>query len=57
VSQPVATRKACASQTAMALEQEYLERIARASAFAVTDDRLEVSLSDGSGMAFRAEGR
>ncbi|MGH6904571.1 MAG: META domain-containing protein [Geminicoccaceae bacterium] len=57
VSQPVATRKPCASQTAMALEQEYLERIARASAFAVTDDRLEVSLSDGSGMAFRAEGR
>ena len=41
----------------MALEQEYLERIARASAFAVTDDRLELSLSDGSGMAFRAEGR
>ncbi|MGH6896964.1 MAG: META domain-containing protein [Geminicoccaceae bacterium] len=56
VSQPVSTRKACASQTAMALEQEYLERIARASAFVVTDDRLELSLSDGSGMAFRAEG-
>jgi heat shock protein HslJ len=57
VSQPVATRRACASQTAMALEQEYLERIARAGAFVVTDDRLELSLSDGSGMAFRAEGR
>jgi hypothetical protein len=41
----------------MALEQEYLERIARAGAFVVTDDRLEMSLSDGSGMAFRAEGR
>lgn len=53
VSQPAATRKACAAPV-MALEQEYLERIARASAFAVTGDRLELSLSDGSGMAFRA---
>jgi heat shock protein HslJ len=57
VSQPISTRKACASQTAMALEQEYLERIAKATAFVVTDDRLEVSMSDGSGMAFRAESR
>ena len=38
----------------MTLEQEYLERIARASAFAVSGDRLDVSLADGSGMAFRA---
>ena len=38
----------------MALEQEYLERLARTSAFAVTGDRLELSLADGSGMAFRA---
>ena len=53
VSQPVSTRKACPSETLMALEREYLERIARASAFVVTDDRLELSLSDGSGMAFR----
>jgi heat shock protein HslJ len=57
VSQPISTRKACASQTAMALEQEYLDRIAKATAFVVTDDRLEVSMSDGSGMAFRAESR
>jgi hypothetical protein len=41
----------------MALEREYLERIARATAFEVTDDRLELSLSDGSGMAFRQAGR
>jgi hypothetical protein len=40
----------------MELEQEFLERIARASDFVVTDDRLELSLSDGSGMAFRAAG-
>ena len=38
----------------MELEQEYLERIARASAFAVTAERLDVSLADGSGIAFRA---
>lgn len=57
VAQPVSTRKACPSETVMALEREYLERIARASAFAVTDDRLELSLSDGSGMAFRTAGR
>lgn len=56
VSPPVSTRKACASEAAMALEREFLERIARASAFAVTDDRLELSLSDGSGMTFRAAG-
>ena len=41
----------------MALEQEYLQRIANASAFTVTDDRLQLSLSDGSGMAFHAEKR
>jgi heat shock protein HslJ len=57
ISQPISTRKACASETAMALEQEYLERIAKADAFVVTDDRLELSMSDGSGMAFRAESR
>jgi heat shock protein HslJ len=57
VSPPASTRKACASQTAMALEQEYLERIASASTFTVTGDRLDLSLSDGSGMEFRAEGR
>jgi heat shock protein HslJ len=57
VSPPASTRKACASQTAMALEQEYLRRIATASAFTVADDRLELSLTDGSGMAFQAEGR
>jgi heat shock protein HslJ len=57
VSQPAATRKACPSQTVMKLEQEYLERIAKASAFTVTDDRLDLSLSDGSGMAFQSEKR
>ena len=57
VSPPASTRRACASETAMALEQEYLERIATASAFTVTDQRLELSLSDGSGMEFRAERR
>jgi heat shock protein HslJ len=53
VSEPAATRMAC-PEPAMALEQEYLERIARTSAFADTGDRLELSLSDGSGMVFRA---
>lgn len=57
VAQPVSTRKACPSETVMALEREYLERLAMASAFVVTDERLELSLSDGSGMAFRAAGR
>jgi hypothetical protein len=38
----------------MDLEQEYLMRIAKASAFAVTPGRLELSLSDGSGMEFRS---
>jgi heat shock protein HslJ len=57
VSPPAATRRACPSETVMALEQEYLERIARASAFTVTRDRLQLSLSDGSGMAFHAERR
>jgi heat shock protein HslJ len=54
IAPPVSTRKACLSETVMALEREYLERIARASAFVVTDDRLELSLADGSGMAFKA---
>ena len=53
VSAPAATRKACPAQV-MALEQEFLERIARTSTFAVSGDRLDLSLSDGSGMAFRA---
>jgi heat shock protein HslJ len=57
VSPPASAGKACASQSAMELEQEYLERIASTNAFAVTDDRLELSLSDGSGMEFRAERR
>jgi len=56
VSEPVSTRMACPAP-AMELEQEYLERIARTSAFAVAGDRLELSLGDGSGMAFRAEPR
>jgi len=54
VSAPGSTRKACAPATVMDLEQEYLTRIAKASAFAVTPGRLEVSLSDGSGMEFRS---
>ena len=41
----------------MELEREYLERIAQATGFAVTGDRLELSLADGSGMAFRAARR
>jgi heat shock protein HslJ len=57
IAPPVSTRKACPSETIMALEREYLERIARASAFVVTDDRLELSMADGSGMAFRTAGR
>jgi META domain/Domain of unknown function (DUF4377) len=57
VSQPVSTRKACPGGTIMALEQEYLKRIAKATAFVVTEDRLELSLSDGSGMEFRAAAR
>jgi heat shock protein HslJ len=57
VSPPAATRKACPSKAVMELEQEYLERIATASAFTVTGDRLQLSLSDGSGMAFQAEKR
>jgi heat shock protein HslJ len=54
VSAPGATRKACTTETAMELEQEYLTRIAKASAFVVTPGRLELSLSDGSGMEFRS---
>jgi heat shock protein HslJ len=54
IAPPVSTRKACPSETVMALEREYLERIARARAFVVTDDRLELSLADSSGMAFKA---
>ncbi|HLT01191.1 MAG TPA: META domain-containing protein [Geminicoccaceae bacterium] len=57
IAPPASTRKACPSDLAMALEAEYLERIARADAFVVSDDRLELSLSDGSGMAFRKAGR
>lgn len=57
IGQPVSTRKACPSETVMALEREYLERIARASTFVVRHDGLELSLSDGSGMAFRKAGR
>jgi heat shock protein HslJ len=56
VSQPASTRKACPSQTATELEQEYLERLTKATAFVVSNDRLELSLSDGSGMEFRAAG-
>jgi heat shock protein HslJ len=56
VSAPGATRKACNPPAVMDLEQEYLLRIAKASAFAVTPDRLELSLSDGSGMEFRSAG-
>jgi heat shock protein HslJ len=53
VSAPGSTRKACAP-TVMELEQEYLTLIAKASAFVVTPGRLELSLSDGSGMEFRS---
>jgi heat shock protein HslJ len=55
VSQPASTRKACRAQAAAELEQEYLQRIATTTAFAVTGDRLNLSLSDGSGMAFQAK--
>jgi heat shock protein HslJ len=54
VSQPASTRMACPSQSATELELEYLQRIAQASAFAITGQRLDLSLSDGSGMAFQA---
>ena len=54
VSPPSATRKACPAPKVMDLEQEYLLRIAKAAAFAVTPGKLEVSLSDGSGMEFRS---
>jgi heat shock protein HslJ len=54
ISQPAATRMACRSQTAANLEQEYLQRITTATTFAITGDRLNLSLADGSGMAFRA---
>ena len=57
VSQPISTRKACPGGMVMELEREYLERLPKATAFAVTADRLELSLADGSGMAFRAAGR
>jgi heat shock protein HslJ len=55
VSPPAATRKACPSPTVMALEQEYLERVAQTTAFELSADRLELSLADGSGVEFRAE--
>jgi heat shock protein HslJ len=54
VSAPAWTRRACPSQTAVELEQEYLTRIVKAAAFVVTPGRLELSLSDGSGMEFRS---
>lgn len=57
ISPPASTRKACPSELAMALEREYLERLGRADAFVISDDSLELSLSDGSGMAFRKAGR
>lgn len=57
VSQPISTRKACPGGMVMELEREYLERIAKATAFVVTEDRLELTLADGSGMAFHAAGR
>jgi heat shock protein HslJ len=57
VSQPLSTRKACPGGMVMELEREYLERIAKATAFVVTADRLELSLADGSGMEFHAAGR
>ena len=52
VSEPGSTRKACAPETVMALEQEFLTKIPRATAFAVTPGRLVLSLSDGSGIEF-----
>ena len=57
VSQPVSTRKSCPGGMVMELEREYLERVAQATAFVVTGDRLELSLADGSGMAFHAARR
>jgi heat shock protein HslJ len=54
VSQPAATRKMCPSETTMALEQEYLSRVAQTNAFAAMGDQLDLSLSDGSGLQFRA---
>jgi META domain/Domain of unknown function (DUF4377) len=57
VSQPISTRKACPGGMVMELEREYLERLPKATAFAVAGDRLELSLGDGSGMEFRAAGR
>jgi heat shock protein HslJ len=54
VAQPSSTRKACSPPTVMELEQEYLMRIAGATAFTVSNSRLDLTLSDGSGMAFHA---
>jgi heat shock protein HslJ len=54
VSAPAATRKMCPSETMMALEQEYLARLPGASSFALSGDRLDLSLADGSGVEFRA---
>lgn len=56
VAQPTSTRKAC-PPAVMELEQEYLERITGVTAFVVADGRLDLSLADGSGMAFRAADR
>lgn len=55
VAPPSASRRACPSALLGALEQEYLQRIAGATAFAITEGRLDLSLADGSGMAFHAE--
>jgi heat shock protein HslJ len=54
VSKVGSTRKACAPETVMALEQEYLTRVAKAASFAVTPSRLALSLTDGSGIEFRS---
>jgi heat shock protein HslJ len=56
VSAPIATRRACPSPTASGLEHEYLENLAKVTAFAVAGDNLDVSQSDGGGMAFHAAG-
>ena len=52
IAQAGSTRKACASEAVMGLEQEYLTEIVKAATFAVTPGRLVLSLSDGSGMEF-----
>lgn len=54
VAPAAATLKACPSETTMALEREYLTRIAGASAVAIAGDRLDLSLADGGGAEIRA---